>query len=479
MRRPAARVLAFGGIAVALVAVALVALVSGGGSSSAGQSPSSSAATTTVTRQDLVETDAEDGTLGYGDSRTVTNHLSGVVTWLPSDGDTVRSDHRLYAVDGKPVVLMNGRLPAYRQLGSSSTDGADIRQLERDLRADGYDSGHAMTLDDSWDSGTTTAVERWQKAHGLDQTGQIGLGRIVFQPGPRRVASMSATLGGSAAGGGASGGAAAGAGASAAVPASSQSRTQLAAFVRVTSTTTSTTTTPTTTTTTIPTTPTTTTTTTPTTTTKPTKPKTTQPSSSSGTSSSPSSGAARSAPSGGSATGATSGGSGGSGASSSSTGSVANGVLVTTSTRRVVTVPLATTKSTLARIGARVSVELPSGRRIRGRIVGVSKVATAAQSSSSGSSATVTVTIRLSARGAVLDRAPVTVRFEQNRLRNVLTIPVTALLARPGGSFAVEVVDGSARRLVAVTPGLYTSGYVEISGAGLRSGLRVTNAAIR
>src|SRR5438270_5458545 len=131
-------------IAVALallVAIAtVVALVVGTGSSSpkAAANSDTSSSATTVQRRDLVETDTESGTLSYAGSRTVYNRLTGTITWLPRVGQVVRQGQAFYSVDGKPVILLNGTVPAYRDLGPSDSAGADIGQLNRDLVALGF-----------------------------------------------------------------------------------------------------------------------------------------------------------------------------------------------------------------------------------------------------------------------------------------------------------------------------------------------------
>jgi peptidoglycan hydrolase-like protein with peptidoglycan-binding domain len=147
-------------------------------------------------------------------------------------------------------------------------------------------------------------------------------------------------------------------------------------------------------------------------------------------------------------------------------------------TRRRVTVDLEATRQSLAREGDSVTVELPTGRTAKGRIAAVGKVAEQPPGDDGGDP-TIEVTIALhgkAARGSGLDQAPVDVGFAVERRRDVLAVPVKALLARQGGGFAVEVAEaGGRRRVVEVRPGLYADGYVEVEGA-LREGETVVTA---
>jgi hypothetical protein len=169
---------------------------------------------------------------------------------------------------------------------------------------------------------------------------------------------------------------------------------------------------------------------------------------------------------------------GGAGAAGSATG--AAGILETTSTRRIVTVDLEATKQALARRGGKVAVALPGGENVAGSITEVGKVAERkATAQDEDPPATIEVSIRLErSAGTGLDQAPVDVRLERSRAEDVLSVPVTALLARQGGSFAVEVHEGGKRRVVGVEPGLYTEAYVEIEGDGLRPGQTVTDSGV-
>lgn len=84
--------------------------------------------------------------------------------------------------------------------------------------------------------------------------------------------------------------------------------------------------------------------------------------------------------------------------------------------------------------------------------------------------------IRITSREAELGgvfEGPVTVLFPGESRQGVLTVPVEALTALPGGEYAVMVVDASGRRPVPVTAGLITSSRVEISGPGIEEGIRV------
>ena len=135
------------------------------------------------------------------------------------------------------------------------------------------------------------------------------------------------------------------------------------------------------------------------------------------------------------------------------------------STERRVTVDLEATRQRLARKGDTVTVDMPTGETRHGRIVEVGKVAE--PPTEEGADATIEVTIELrgkAAHGTGLDQAPVDVGFAVERRKGVLAVPVKALLARQGGGFAVEVVDGGVRRMVDVAPGLYADDFVEVDG---------------
>jgi peptidoglycan hydrolase-like protein with peptidoglycan-binding domain len=278
----------------------------------------------------------------------------------------------VYELDGQPVPLWYGARPAWRAFQLGMTDGADVRQLEANLVALGYDPNRAITVDGHYSGATAAAVKRWQKATGRARTGAVQLGQVVFVPGPVRVATVPATVG-------------------APLP--------------------------------------------------------------SGTA-----------------------------------------ILTATSTRPQVTVALDPAMQQLVRRGNRVEVILPDGKTTRGTVRTVSRVATqptggsgqnggqnegeGGNGSGGGSGqATVQVTIRLAAPRAAanLDQAPVQVAITTQAHKGVLAVPINALLAQLGGGYAVRVLDGGSRRLVAVRTGLFdeTAGLVEVQGAGLAEGTTV------
>jgi len=145
-------------------------------------------------------------------------------------------------------------------------------------------------------------------------------------------------------------------------------------------------------------------------------------------------------------------------------------VLQATSDEHVVTIPLDASDQSQVKAGDTVTVMLPDGTTTPGVISSVGTVATTtAGSGGSGSTTTIPVLATLTDPGAAgtLDQAPVMVNITTATARGVLAVPVTALLAHPGG-YDVEVVGpGSTRRYVPVTPGIFddNSGLVQVTGA--------------
>jgi peptidoglycan hydrolase-like protein with peptidoglycan-binding domain len=198
MPRVAIAVAALAGLAACVVA--LVTLTGGTKRTATGAPPPHTAL---IERRDLVVRDSQDGTLGYSGSRTVLSRVSGTITWLPSAGQVIRRGQRLVSVDDQPVVLFYGVQPAYRRLAVGVPDGEDVRQVEENLVALGYDPGGAMAVDGHYSETTAAIVKRWQRALGLRPTGTVELGRVVFLPGERRVGQIKVALGSTGGGGGA------------------------------------------------------------------------------------------------------------------------------------------------------------------------------------------------------------------------------------------------------------------------------------
>jgi hypothetical protein len=192
-RRPRPRSLLVAGIVVA-VAGAVVLIILRGGDDTPASGAGIETGTAKVTRRDLAITEDVDGDLAYADKRDLTAQRAGVVTSLAGEATTVKQGQTLYGIDLEPTVLLTGAIPAYRALSTDSSDGKDVRQLERALVALGY--GDGLEVDKHFSSATADAVEQWEEdLHREDPDGTVELGDVVFAPGAVRVAGRTASVG--------------------------------------------------------------------------------------------------------------------------------------------------------------------------------------------------------------------------------------------------------------------------------------------
>ncbi|MEV4283618.1 efflux RND transporter periplasmic adaptor subunit [Actinoplanes xinjiangensis] len=309
--------------------------------------------TAEVTRGSVSQRLRLSGTYGFDGSYDVVHRgPAGVLTATAAAGSRVGRGGVLYRVDGTAVRLLYGTVPAYRDLDLWTTDGEDVRQLERNLRALGMDPDHEMTVDTDFTAATAAAVRRLQKKWGTSRTGGLTLGSVVFLSGEMRVGATTASVG-------------------------------------------------------------------------------------TGT------GPDRS-------------------------------VLTGTTTRRVVTAQVTAERQNQLKPGDEVAVTLPGSVRAEGRVLRVGRVATAA-TDDDGNARQATVDVAMSIEvpsgSPDWDQAAVQISLATAVRDDVLTVPVSALMARPGGGYRVKLASGA---YADVKPGLFdeATGLVEVTG-GVRAGDRV------
>lgn len=314
--------------------------------------------TATVTRRDLIQTKTLSATLGFGDQQSLPTNTTGIVTALPTEGDTINFGEALFYVDNEPVLLLEGALPQYRPFSTRMSDGPDVFQLEQSLQEFGWTDGLDLTIDEDFTGVTRDAVKALQEAFGFEDSGKIALGRVVFREEPLRVAVVHVQIGQS-----------------------------ISPQVNVLS--------------------------------------------------------------------------------------VSDG-------EQRIELQIDAEDRSLLEVGKSVLIELPDGSSAPGTVSEVASVATRSVNSQSGGAAEPTIGVTILFDGAVpdnvFDAAPVDIVITDQVTSDVLTIPVTALVARSGGGHAVELIVEGGTQLVAVELGDFVDDLVEVSG-DVREGDRVVMAS--
>ncbi|MCP3996633.1 MAG: HlyD family efflux transporter periplasmic adaptor subunit [bacterium] len=370
------------------------------------------------------------------DAMTLTGGAGGVITDVVAAGESIEQGDVLYRLNGEPVVVMYGEVPAYRTLRdlSDNMTGTDVLQLEEALVALGYDPDSQASVDEEFTDYTETMVERWQEDLGVEETGRVDLGSVIFIPAASEVLAVAVDVGDSVNSGQpiatiATGDPIEGGdvrqleaalttlgyegivvdgvwddGTSSAVQAWQADAgleddgivdlgevVFLSATVRVNEVL----------------------------------------------------------------------------ASVGSSVNPGSPVLGISSADQFVTFNLPASDQGLVIVGQDVIVEMPDGSDAGGTVIEIDSVATAGQGEATFG---VKVVLDDPSVAAGLDEAPVDVEVISDSVSNVMAIPVSALVALQEGGYAVEMQAGNGTQLVAVEPGFYADGLVEVESAGLSVG---------
>ncbi|TWP50025.1 peptidoglycan-binding protein [Lentzea tibetensis] len=142
-----------------------------------------------------------------------------------------------------------------------------------------------------------------------------------------------------------------------------------------------------------------------------------------------------------------------------------------TGTDRAVTVELDVSKLR-SKQGEKVELDIAGGKRTTGTITSITK--TTSSEPGAKPKAVLTISVDDAAAAEGIDSASTSVVFTVGKRQGVLAVPVGALLALAEGGYAVETED---RKLIPVKTGLFAKGFVEVTGDGLREGVKVVTTS--
>lgn len=192
-------------VGVAGIALAASTVVLDGGDDVAESNEPESVTLTAVSAEvrDLIEFDELDGRMIYADIEPISSGSDGVITSLLDSGDAIERGTVLYTINAAPTTVFYGTIPFYRSVEEGSV-GDDVLVLEKNLAALGYHSfededGNMVdtdfVVDGVYDESTTDAVVRWQEDIGIEESGIVAASDVIVLDGPAVVSNVTSDLG--------------------------------------------------------------------------------------------------------------------------------------------------------------------------------------------------------------------------------------------------------------------------------------------
>ena len=115
--------------------------------------------TVAINKGDLEKKEEYNGTLRQTNSKVLNSPMSGVATYIPKEGTIINFGEVLFAIDNKPVILVEGSVPFYRTLDLNSDPGPDVLQVENALVFLGYSSEDFLP-DETFDEVTSNMLNQ-------------------------------------------------------------------------------------------------------------------------------------------------------------------------------------------------------------------------------------------------------------------------------------------------------------------------------